>query len=580
MYILNKKQKIGFVLLTIVIIIGAFLEMVGVSAILPVVYVIMDEQSVITDPRLNFFYKGLGFESTRSFMTFLIGMIVLLYFVKNVFLAYRNYFKFKFVQNTRCEISVRMMRCYLKQPYIYHSLNNSAKIQRNVVNDAGAFKDYILAISELMVGAILCLLLIVYMLVTDPFITIMLVVIFGLVGVLVLKPFNKILNRYGEDSRSSGENIVKWVNQSLGGIKEVKIGEKENFFADKFTKAASIFAHAEKMNQVLATLPGLIMETVAIGGVLVLVIIKLSFGENASNLIPVLSAIALAGMKLLAAFNTTTSALSRIYFTRPSMEALYYDLKELEGYPMLEMDIKIQDKNTFNKEITVKNVSYSYPESDRKILNGIDMKIECGTSVAFIGTSGMGKTTLADVVLGVLEPQSGEIFVDGVSMNSDMAKWHRMFGYIPQTIYMMDDTIRNNIAFGIDEENIVEEDIWKAVEEAQLREFIESLEDGLDTVIGEQGMRLSGGQRQRIGIARALYSRPSILVLDEATSALDNDTEKAVMEAIDGLHGKLTMIIIAHRLTTIQNCDKVYEIFNGTIIERSQDYIEELINKS
>ena len=577
-YIFNKKQKATLVLLILVIILGAVLELFGVSAILPVVYVIMDTNVIQTNEMLNTIYRLVGFENITTFMIFLISMIIVLYIIKNVFLGFRNYFKFSFTNKTQCEIADRMMHCYINQPYLFHSLNNTSVIQRNIVNDVGTFVAYILAMTDVVVGGVLCIFLVGFMLVTDTVITIVLVLLFMLLAVLFLRPYNKILGRYGTTARESGEKMVRWINQSLGGIKEVKIGETEEYFSGKFSKAFAKYANSEKMNQFLGGVPGLVMETACMAGVLLVVIVKLMQGEDANTLIPVLSVVAVAGMKLLTSFNTLTASVSRMYYTKPAMEALYKDLKELERLEKNEyFPQKSDDKLSFASDIQLNNICFSYPNSSRMVLDGISLKIKCGTSVALIGASGMGKTTLADLILGVIQPNAGDITVDGHSIGDHMSAWHKLFGYIPQNIYLMDDTIRNNIAFGIHKDDICEQDIWDAVEEAQLKDFIEGLEDGLDTVIGERGARISGGQRQRIGIARALYKKPSVLVLDEATSALDNETEKAVMEAIDGLHGKLTMIIIAHRLTTIKNCDNIYEIDHGTIIERSKEEINQMI---
>lgn len=580
-YIFNIRQKIRLIFLVLIIIAGAVFELFGVSVILPVMYVIMDENVVLENDILHDIYCYFGFRSINSFMIAMIVMIIVLYIIKNFFLAIRNYAKFGFTNRLQCEIADRMMKCYLNQSYLFHSLNNTSVIQRNIVNDCGTFVAYILAMTDVLVGGILCLFLIAFMLINDIVTTLVLVGLFGVLSVAFLKPYNKILGLYGITARESGEKMVRWINQSLGGIKEVKIGETEDYFSGKFLKAFEKYANSEKMNQFLAGIPALVMETVCIGGVLVVIIIKILGGANTVELVPVLSVVALSGMKLLTSFNTMTSSISRMYYTKPAMEALYKDLKELE-----QLEDKKQTDNEqkikpleLKNEIVLKNIDFHYPNSDKEVIQSLSLKINRGTSIAFIGASGMGKTTLADIILGVIMPNAGDIMVDGVSVYENMSAWHHLFGYIPQTIYLMDDTIRSNIAYGIPKNEIDDEAIWNAVKEAQLKEFIDSLEDGLDTVIGERGARLSGGQRQRIGIARALYKKPSILVLDEATSALDNETEKAVMDAIDSLHGKLTMIIIAHRLTTIKNCDHIYEIANGKLEERSKQDVNDMITK-
>ena len=301
------------------------------------------------------------------------------------------------------------------------------------------------------------------------------------------------------------------------------------------------------------------METVSVCALLLIVIIKIINGADMTHFVPVLSVFAVAVFRMLPSFNRLATYVSQIMFNKASVEAIYNDLKEFETEEEFAIEENVR-AIPFTKEICLKDVSFRYPDAEEDVVSNVELVIPKGKSVAFIGASGAGKTTLADIILGVLSAQNGEIVVDGQPINAMSREWHKKVGYIPQTIFLMDDTIRNNIAFGIETSKIDEKQLEEAIAGAQLKEFIDSLPEGLDTEIGESGVRLSGGQRQRIGIARALYFNPEILVLDEATSALDNDTESAVMEAIDNLAGTKTLLIIAHRLTTIKNCDIVYEI--------------------
>ena len=325
----------------------------------------------------------------------------------------------------------------------------------------------------------------------------------------------------------------------------------------------------------LTFVPRPVMETVCICGLLLAVILKLTIdSSNIASFIPTLSVFAIAAFRMLPSFNRITGYLGGIMFSKPSIDAIYQDLKEVEQLLKQRESIEKTDESVLlTKSIKMEQVSFKYPESEKWILKQASLEIKRNSSVAFVGASGAGKTTAADIILGLLEPQEGQILVDNTDIRTNMAAWHEKIGYIPQTIYLMDDTIKANIAFGVDVSKVDEERIHTVLKEAQLDEFIAQLPDGIYTEIGDRGVKLSGGQRQRIGIARALYRNPEVLVLDEATSALDNDTEKEVMEAIDSLHGTRTLIVIAHRLSTIKSCDEIYEVGNGKFQLKSKQEV-------
>lgn len=565
-YILDKRQKKLLFCLIIVITVASIIELLSISAIMPIVYVLLDEKAIVSNEVLGKLYEMLPVDDMMQFTQYMLVGIVIIYVLKMFILIFRNYFKCALLQRIQRDIAKRMMECYVIQPYIFHTENNSAELQRNITHDVGTSLASLQAMIEVIVGGVSSVLLTGYLIYTDVLITLFLFVIFLALGVGILRPYSKILGKYGQMARDSGEKMIVWINQTFGGIKEVKIGEKEGFFIDKFSRAYERSSYAEKMNQFLPTLPGVIMETCCMAGIIAAIIIKMNDGANVKALIPVLAAVVFAGTRLLSAFTSMTAAISRMYYTKPALDALFDDLRNLERLEEKEEKEKIKEDNiTFLNSIEIKGLSFRYPGGNADIVQGLNLEIQKGKSIALIGASGAGKTTLADIILGVLDPTEGEILVDLKNIHKNMACWHNMCGYIPQTIYLMDDTIRNNIAFGINEAEIDDDKIWNAIREAQMEEFVINLENGIDTVIGEGGVRISGGQRQRIGIARALYNRPSVLVLDEATSALDGETEHAVMEAIDSLHGKLTMIIIAHRLSTILNCDCVFEVEDKTI---------------
>jgi len=374
----------------------------------------------------------------------------------------------------------------------------------------------------------------------------------------------------GNEYRVFVENQIKCMHQSFGGIKEIKISDNEQFFKDQFWDIAAGLARNQVKNGLYNAIPKPMMETMVIAVILVIVALKTASGNSASSFIPIITVFALAAFRLLPSVNKISSYVGVIMYNKVAVESVYHEVNEMRQNVSMR-ESAVEEEIHFHKAICLNDVVFAYDGAEKNVIDHVSLEIEKNTSVAFIGPSGAGKTTIVDVMLGILKNQEGSITVDGTDIRNAMSGWHQKIGYIPQVIYLMDDTIRNNIAFGIKPELIDDVQVWKALEEAQLKEFVETLDDGLDTMVGELGTRLSGGQRQRIGIARALYRKPELLVLDEATSALDNETEKAVMEAIDSLHGKLTLIIIAHRLTTIKNCDVVYEIKDGTVEEKQLD---------
>ena len=560
-YIFTKKQKIRLLLLLFVIAIGTFLELMGVTAIMPFINVVMDPQSIQKKWYLKVVYEGFGFQNEVIFMVFLAIILAVVYVVKNVYLCIMYNLLYHFTFSNQRKLAYRMLECYMKQPYAFHLVHNSADLIRNVGNDTNMMFAGVLAILQLITEVCVCVVLGVYLFIQDKSITIGVVAILGLFLLFFAKAFKKYLSRIGNEDRKYNAGITKWLLQSFGGVKETKIMEREDFFLERFDYNYRNYASCERTYRFLQVAPRPVMETVCVCALLLVVAFKLLNGTHSVYFVSTLSVFAVAAFRLLPSINRVANYLSVIMFNKPAIDAVYHDLKQIDE---LEKNKIHSDKKEqplpLNEKIEVRNMSFHYPDTDAYVLKNICFSIKKNDSVALIGPSGAGKTTLADIILGALEPVEGGVYVDDVDIREHMAAWHKNLGYIPQTIYLMDDTVRNNIAYGIPEDEVDEDKIWKALEQAQLKEFIQSLDKGLDTEIGEGGVRLSGGQRQRIGIARALYYDPEVLVLDEATSALDNETESAVMGAIDNLSGKKTLIIIAHRLTTIKNCDVVYEV--------------------
>lgn len=571
-YIFNRKQKLQIVWLFIVISIGSALELLGVSIILPVIDAIMAPDKILEDSTYRAIYELFHMTSTKQLILLLLIGMVTVYIIKNGFLIYMYMMQYKFIFENQRILADRMMRCYLDQSYLFHVSKNSAELLRNINEDTGNFFGALQAAIRLLTELMVCAVLGVYLLIKDKTITISIICLMLIMMFFFMKIYKRYLFKLGARNRYYQMSLNKWVQQAFGGIKEAKVLNKEDFFYDKYDEAYRGHAKSEYKYHTLLTVPKPIIEAMCICGLLGAIAIKFYRGAAISYFVPIISVFAVAAFRLLPSFNRITEYLGTIMYQKAAIDSVYHDLKEVEELNKqkensLKKSAEVQKLKRFEEKVELQNITFRYPNTDKEVLQKLNLTIEKNSSVAFIGQSGAGKTTLADIILGILEPESGDTLVDGISIYDDIDAWHRMIGYIPQNIYLMDDTIRNNIAFGIDGKQIDEKRLQKAIDQAQLRELIDSLEKGLDTEIGERGVRMSGGQRQRIGIARALYHEPQIMILDEATSALDNDTERAVMEAIESLHGKMTLIIIAHRLSTIQNCDHVYEVKDGRIVQ-------------
>lgn len=564
-YIFERRQKLQLLFVLFIVIFTTFVELLGVTAILPLIEVMMNENSINETPYLNMLYRLGGFGNSTNFLIFLAVVLIVIYWIKNFLVAVSYNLQYKFTFSNQKRMAYKLLECYLSQPYFFHLSHSSAELIRSINTDIVMMFQGILALLQFFAEILVCLVLGSFLFYTDPQITIIIVIALLLFVVLFTKKIKSYLSYIGEEDRKFSMGIVKWLQQSFGGLKETKIMHREKFFLGKFEEQYSQWADLEKIYRNLQMIPKPIMETLSITALMIAIILKLLSGTQMSSFMTTISVFAIAAFRLLPSFNRITGYVSVIIFNFPAFEAVYQDLKrvdELLGTSYLTTQ-DAKEALPLREKIQIRNLSYKYPEGEDYVLRDVNISIPKNKSIALVGPSGAGKTTLADLILGVLEPTKGNILIDEADAFTHLTAWQKNVGYIPQTIYLMDDTIRNNIIYGAEAAD--EERLMKAVEEAQLKEFIESLSEGLDTEVGERGIRLSGGQRQRIGIARALYSNPEVLVLDEATSALDNETEKAVMDAIDSLSGSKTLIIIAHRLTTVENCDIKYEVKNGGV---------------
>lgn len=567
--VFDAKQKRSLIYLAFIIFVDAFVELLGVTVILPFINAIMSPDALLENEIVRWFYDRLHMQSTDELIIWIAVLIIGIYIFKNLFLVYMYNLQYRFSYYGKKQMQNTLMKYYIGQDYTFFLNLNSSELIRNINTDPEMFYTAVLNTLQLVSELGVSVVIIIFLMVTDVTITLGVAASMVVLLLIMSKVLKRILEGYGNDRRVYSASMLKCMQQAFGGIKEIKIANREEYFERDFEKQNDVYTYVIKQNAFLSALPKPILEALAIVGLMAMIIVKIVAG-NADNqhFIEVLAVFAVAAFKLLPSVNRIASYYAAVIHNGVVIDKIRGEYREMaENHDAMERAREKKEngqKVSLDQEISVEHMAFTYPNMEEAVLKDVNVKIAKNSSVAFIGPSGAGKTTFVDLILGVLTPQEGVIKADGVDIQSGLRSWHEKIGYIPQSIYMLDDTIRNNIAFGA-KDGVDDAKIWEALKQAQLDDFVREMENGLDTVIGEAGVRLSGGQRQRIGIARALYRRPEVLVLDEATSALDNETEAAVMEAIENLQGKMTMLIIAHRLSTIRNCDVVYKVENGLV---------------
>ena len=560
--IYNKKEQTKFCLLFILIIISGFLELIGISLILPFINVVINPEIIITNKYLSFIYNLFHITNTTNFLIFLAFVLILAYIFKNLYMLVVYYFQYKILYDAQKNISLQLIRFYVNQPYSYHLNINTSEMVRIVTQDTTHCSTFLTNMFFLLTEFIVVILVIGFLFYINKIVTTVLVILFICIFIGIFKGLKPKLKIFAKNNQKYYGGMIKWIQQSLGAIKDIKVLQKEKFFINKYYDSSVKYTSAQKYFHFLEQFPKLLIESFVVSVILSVIMFLFYKGIDASTIIIQMAVFAMAAFRLMPSMNRMQIALSALMYYTPSLNVVYRDLKNTRVVNYLEPE----ENRTLNmeKDICINNISYKYPNTEKYIFKNISFNIKKGTSIGFVGVTGAGKTTIVDVILGLLNPTEGSITIDGMNVHKNKKAWFSKIGYVPQIIYLTDDTIKNNILF-YDDENVDEEQLNMVIEQAQLKDFIDSLPNGLETIVGERGIRLSGGQRQRIGIARALYKKPELLVLDEATSALDNETEKAVMQAIEHLYGKITMLVIAHRLTTIEKCDIIYKIDKGSL---------------
>ena len=573
-YIFDRKQKIQLGILGVMIFVGGLLETLGVGAMIPVVTALLTPETlqeyVDKYPILQKICDLLGIQSVGQMTTALLLALMAIYIIKNLYLVYLVYRQNTFITQSRNQMISRVMGEFLNRPYEQYLGADIPTVFRITDSDIPQTFSLMLAMLQLASEVVVSGLIFIVLLCTDIFMTLFIMVLFGVMTLVIVKIFKPKLNKIGAKNQAIQSRIAKWRIQAIYGLKDVKVLNREEFFVRNYYETGKVGANVGRTYAVMNNIPRLLIETVFIVGVLTFIIIYMKGGGNVASMVSTLAAFGVAAMRVLPSVNRINTYITEISYNQPSLDFVYQNLQEgMKTDAMLAQRkaYSQKEKLELRDKIELNHISFHYPDSDKNIFTDAHMEVPKGKSVGIMGTSGAGKSTIVDILLGLLHAQEGEITCDGVDIFKNYESWLAQIGYIPQSIYLIDESIRDNIAFGIDADKIDEKRIWEVLEEAQLKEFVEELPNGLDTTIGDRGVRLSGGQRQRIGIARALYHDPEILVFDEATSALDNDTEAAVMDAVNSFHGKKTMIIIAHRLNTIEKCDIIYKVEDGKLIQ-------------
>lgn len=562
--ILDRRKKKIIVAIIFLMIIGALFEVFSVSMMVPLLTAIMQPDFIAENKYAAYVCNLFDLHSERTFIIVCIVALILLFIIKDSFLMFEYYVQARFVYNNCFVLQNRLFKAYLSRPYAYFLYAKTGEILQIIQGSVNQAFSLLTTLMTFLTESIISVALVVTIFVLSPIMTIVIASVMLVAIFVITKLLKPLLEKFGVQNHENGVGINKWITQAVAGIKEIKVTQTKEYFQTNYEKYALALATSHRRYEVLSNAPRLLIEMVSIVSMLVFVAIMLLRGKPIAEMITLLGAIAMSAMKLLPSANRIVSAVGSIAYGEIALDKVIENLHILEaGLNELEPEGHPEVNLSFTDKVQMENVTFCYDGAEENVLESVNMTIPIGKSIGIVGPSGAGKTTTVDILLGLLQPQSGCVTVDGQDVMTGYHSWLSHLNYIPQTIFMLDGTIRENIVFG--QTYTSDDAVWNALKEAQLYDFVKGLPDGLDTEIGERGVRISGGQRQRLGIARALYTNPDILFFDEATSALDNETEEAIMESIHALHGKKTMIIIAHRLTTIEDCDIVYRVANKAI---------------
>lgn len=562
--LLSRRDRRNAGLLLLMMLLAAAIEVLGVAAIPAFVGAVIEPEQL---QRFAWFDGLISAEAgPRSLVVWGGAALALLFAVKTVFLLWNFRLQMRYAMNRRVQISRRLMRAYLNAPYSFHLRRNTSELLRNVEREVSVVCHQVIGgMLQLITKLAILVAVLIFLFVVEPFITVFWVAMFGSLAAFVVWGLGAKLKKLGLQEQAERQAMVQALYQGFGAIKETRVLGRERFFADRVDESVRRVADVVEFKQSVAKAIPPVTEFFGVCGLLLLAVSLVLMGRPNESILVTLSLFVVGLVRLKEAMSAAMTSIANLRYNLVSVGPVYDDLMRLEAKPRRRKSSGPASRLRMREGLVLKNVWHRYEAAQQHALKGVSLVVPAGAAVGFVGATGAGKSTLIDVILGLLEPEQGELLVDGQDVRKDLPAWQRTIGYVPQSIYLLDDTIRNNIALGLEEDQIDGAALAQAVQAAQLEPLLRRLPQGLATVVGEQGVRLSGGERQRIGIARALYNDPDVLVLDEATSALDNATERAIVRSVEALRGRRTVLMIAHRLSTVRNCDRLYFLKEGRL---------------
>ena len=567
LWLLDARARRNGAILLVLMLIGALLEVMGVAAVPAFVSAVLAPDRLRDIPGAGPLIDMLGLKGSGDFVIWGGIALMAIFAVKNGFLLMNFYLQSRYVANRRIALSSRMAELYLSAPYHFHLERNTAEIIRNINREVNVVSSQLIgAVLEVFTRLFILVAVLVFLFVVEPLVTLYWMGFFGVIAGAGMFVMSSKLKLYGQFEQKEGRRLIQWLNQAFGGLKEMKVLHREGFFAAKIGQSVETTASVNRYKMFVSKAITPTIEFAAVVGLLALSAWLVLSGRPSDSIVFTLSLFVVALVRLREALTAVIYQFTGLRYNLVSVEPLYAELHDLKVAEKEQSSLKAVTAMIFAERIELRDVWYRYKRGGDYSLKGIDISIPRGSAVGFVGSTGAGKSTLVDTILALLEPEKGGVFVDGVDIRTSGVKsWQATVGYVPQSVYLLDDTVRRNIAFGIADEDIDEDALQRAVATAQLGGLIKNQPEGINTRVGERGVRLSGGERQRIGIARALYQNPKVLIFDEATSSLDNNTERAIISAVEALKGERTIIMIAHRLTTVQNSDLLYFLKDGRI---------------
>ena len=563
--IISENHKKKLLILVFLLIIGMFLETIGIGIILPILQIILDPNIIYDVIFFKEILNYLGINQNEKIIFFVLGILIAVYFIKSIYLILLTFIQKRLLANILRYLTNTLFSSYLNEEYSFHLKNNSSALIKNLQAEVSLFTSYLSSIISIITEGVLLIAVVFTIIYFEPVAAITLFLFFSILALLFHQLTKTKISKWGQEREKADKHLLKNIFESISGIKEIKLLNKEDFFQKLLEKQTKLKADIYTKQLTLNSIPRHYLELVSISGVVLIILVSLSHSPELKNVITTLG-ICLAGtFKIIPSFNRIIGSFQNIKFNAPSIDIIYdemYSLKRKTKKTVKQTGIE------FKSNLLIKNLHFSYLNSSKRVLNNINLKIEKGTTIGIIGGSGEGKSTLVNILIGLLNPTKGEIKVDNKLLDaSNLKAFQGHIGYVPQDIYLIDDSIKNNIALGIHSNEISSKRLDKSIKDSQLSKFINSISEGIETMVGERGVKLSGGQKQRIGIARALYNDPDILVLDEACSALDIEIEKEVMKSINFLKRQKTIIIISHRHSSLIECDKIFKMESGQLNE-------------